>query len=190
MINAGALFLPVIYIGSAIGVEAAGLLLLAQRIIGLPVTLLVSPISQVFMVEIATLEDAPSRAAHYRTTLRRFALLTGPVFLTLGIASPALFPALFGKAWGDAGLLAAILMPFYFAQLLSGATVSALDVLQAHFTRLAREAVFLVGTALSLIAGYATGATLSSAVIGYSSFGVLFYVISVILVHQRILKAE
>jgi len=190
LINALSIYLPVLMIGHFISLQAAGLILLAQRVIGLPTSLLVSSTSQVFVSEFSRLKTSSQRTHLYVGTLKRFALLTAPIFLIIGIMSPNLFPLIFGDDWAESGLLSMILAPFFFMQLLSGTTVSALDILQAHWIRLARELVFLTGTLAIILTSLHYNFSTLIIVSAYAIFGAIFYLSSLIVVHRIILKSE
>lgn len=177
--------LPVLVVGSALGLPAAGLLLLAQRVASLPATLLTTAVSQVLAVDLARAVSVDARVALYRSTQLQLMRLVFPVFGIIAILSP-FFGQVFGDQWRSAGMASAALVPFYAAQLLSGATIVAVDVMQAHGARLVRELLYLVGMLVVLVV--ATSAHTSLALVGaaISAFGVLFYTLSLRWVGRRL----
>jgi len=190
LINTLSIYLPTILIMRFLGSYEVGLYFLAQRIIGFPTALLISSISQVFVADFSRTKYASERATLYRDTIKQFAILTGPIFLIIGISSNYLFPYIFGAEWESAGKLAMLLAPFYFLQLLSGSTISALDILQAHGIRLLREVIFLAGTAAVISASYFYSSTAVAIIGSYVIFGVIFYSMSLFFVYHIILRTN
>lgn len=170
--------LPILIVGPVLGLHATGLLLLAQRVASLPATLLTTAVSQVFAVELARAVDAKARVALYRSTLRHAMFLSVPGFTLVAVLS-AFYGEVFGEEWRDAGAIAASLLPFYMGQLLSGATIVAVDVMQAHRARLVREVIYLIGMLIVLFLVARASGSLALLALAISSFGVLFYVFSV-----------
>ena len=169
--------LPVLIVGSALGLHATGLFLLAQRVASLPATLLATAVSQVFAVELARSVGAEARVSLYRSTLGQLMRLAFPAFGIIAILSP-FFGHLFGDQWRGAGVVSAMLVPFYAVQLLSSATIVAVDVMQAHRARLVREVLYLIGMLAVLIVATRAGASLALFAVAISAFGAPFYVFS------------
>jgi len=63
--------------------------------------------------------DRPGLIRSYQRSLMGMSLLLAPICFGGGAIAPVLVPALFGPAFGPAGQLAAILVPFTFAQVLT-----------------------------------------------------------------------
>lgn len=177
---------PAIVFGAVFGLEATGLLLLAQRVASLPTALLTTAVSQVFAVELARTTVGGRRDDLYRATLRRLVRVSWFVFLGIAIGAPLVFAPVFGPAWRSAGLIATALVPFYFLQLLSGATMSAVDVMQAHRSRLVREIIYLIGMLAALFVAIYAELSLPGVALTYAAFGVLFYVGSLTWVSTRL----
>jgi O-antigen/teichoic acid export membrane protein len=178
LVNALNSALPVLIVGTTLGLQATGLLLLAQRIASLPVSLLVSAVSQVFAVDLARAEDADARVSLYWSTIGQLMRYALPAFGIIVVLSP-FYGLIFGDQWQYAGVVAAALVPFYGAQLFSGATIIAVEIMQAHRARLVRELIYLVGMLVVLITSTRASASLGQIAIAISSFGVVFYVISI-----------
>lgn len=138
------------------GVETAGALFLAQRVVGAPVLLVSGAVSQVYFGAAARdrREEGSDARALFLFGARRLALLGG-VVITVGVlTAPWAFPTLFGANWGEAGR---------FAQLLSisagvGLVVSPLS--QVVYVA-ERQSAQLVGDVLRLI--LCAGAILAAA---------------------------
>lgn len=185
LMNSLALYLPLFVVGEAYGAPAAGMLFLAQRVIGLPSTLLISAASQVYIAEL-TREIGTERVALYDRTIRRLAILTVLPFLAAALMAPPLFPIFFGAAWADAGLFALWLAPLYFFQLLSGATVATLDVLELHRARLLREAILVAVTVAVLALPFLVEINVLGLIGVYGGAVSLFYLGSIVFVRTRI----
>lgn len=183
LMNSLALFLPLFAVGWIYGAEAAGWLFLAQRVIGLPATLLTSATSQVYIAEF-TKTKAEARPALYNRTVGRVAALSLLPFLGGALAAPHVFPFLFGAEWATAGTLGMILAPYYFFQLLSGGTVTTLDTLELHGARMVREAGLLLVTlgVFALPAVTAAEPDLEILIGLFSLVGSIFYVGSLLFV--------
>lgn len=186
LVNSVSIYLPMLFVGSLLGAQTAGLLLLAQRIVGLPGLLFSGSISHVFVIEFSKLDSEGERGVLYRQTLGQTALLIGPIFLVIGGLAPWVFAIIFGESWRESGYVASALVSYSFAQLLSGSTISALDVLEAHRTRLIRELIFLIGTIMALFTGYMFELEIVGLSICFSVFGTFFYFTSLIWVHRCI----
>jgi len=178
-LNALGLFLPLFAVGHFFGTSTAGMLFLTQRVIGIPATLLVTAASQVYSAEFIK-ADRADHIALYDRTLQRLAMLTAPFFVGAALAAPAVFPVVFGEHWATAGQFAKLLTPLYFCQLLSGATVSTLDLTQRHGIRFLREGMMLGLTAGVFAIPYFVEID-SCRILGiFSVVGALFYLASIV----------
>ena len=181
--------LPVLAVGVVFGVRATGLLLVAQRVASLPTTLMGSPVSQVFARHLARTSGAAKREELFQATLLTVAKTSALPFAAIALLSPFAFGPAFGAEWREAGLAAAVLVPFYAAQLLSAATIAAVDVLQLHRQRLLRELIYLVGALAVVFIAIQFADALLPLLMLLSGFGVLFYAASLVWIQRR-LRAE
>jgi len=100
---------------AAVGPEA-GFLMLALRVMGLPMALIGNSVAQVFLVE------APIRMrAGALPTFTQRAMLTlfkagAPPLIIVGVISPWVFPVVFGQEWARAGVIVAWLTPMCILQ--------------------------------------------------------------------------
>lgn len=189
LLNASSLFLPLIAVGALYGESGAGWMFMAQRVMALPSSLLGSATSQVYVSELARL--APERrAVLYQETLARTFLIGCPPIVLGAVAAPTLFPYVFGDAWRNAGWIALSLAPLYVAQLLSGVTISTLDVLQYHGLRLLREVALLALTIIVFASAHILEWPLTTALWTYAFIGGASYVASIALVHGILKRGE
>lgn len=186
LLNAVNAALPVLAVGYFLGVDETGRLLLAQRVAGLPTALLATAVSQAFAVHLARRPAGIARRSLFDATLRSVAMTSAVPFALIAAIAPIGFESIFGPQWRDAGSAAAILVPFYAAQLHSAATMTAVDVLQLHRQRLVRELLYLVGgiSVLGLAGQFNLGFTVMLAAL--SGFGVCFYFGSLWWVRRRL----
>lgn len=116
LFNTAGIQLPVILIAAhAAGPEAA-FLLLAMRVMGMPMGLIGSSVSQVFLAEAPErLRNGTLGAFTRRTMWTLFKTGTPPLAL-VGVLSPFLFPWVFGQEWARAGWLVAWMTPWFVVQ--------------------------------------------------------------------------
>lgn len=175
---------PLIWMVIAYGADSGGQFALSQRVVTLPIAVLASAVGQVYFAEAARIAHegmAGVRTLFARTT--RTLILVGTIPFALGaLASPVLFPIIFGPAWGEAGRYVAILAPMSLFQFVAWPTGGTLDVLERQDLHLAREIgrVVLVGAAIVLATGLhlsAVGAVIALSVAGCTT-NVLYGAIS------------
>jgi O-antigen/teichoic acid export membrane protein len=138
---------PEIIVAVMFGPAMAGIYALAQRVVGLPIRMLSEAASQVFLGELRGLE---------RAALRRLFLRTVALFSSLGllgmlpllIFAPPLFRLVFGEGWAEAGVLAQLLIPLFFARFVDMPVSQLLDAInrhQANFLITIMQNVIMVG---------------------------------------------
>jgi O-antigen/teichoic acid export membrane protein len=104
LLNRLGLYLPSVLMLSYFGAEAAGWLVLSQRIISLPVELFGGALSQVFQSEAAEIiRNDPSRLKFLIGKITINALKISPFILVTGFAAPYIVPIVFGQKWQEAG---------------------------------------------------------------------------------------
>ncbi|MGK0257322.1 lipopolysaccharide biosynthesis protein [Sulfitobacter pontiacus] len=116
LFNTASIQLPLIIIAAMGAGPETGFLFLAMRVIGLPMSLVGSSVSQVFLVEApAKMRDGTLSAFTLKTMWTLFKT-GGPVLIAVGGLSPLIFPAIFGADWERAGWLVAWLTPWFILQ--------------------------------------------------------------------------
>ncbi|HVS64176.1 MAG TPA: lipopolysaccharide biosynthesis protein [Thermoanaerobaculia bacterium] len=168
LLGAAASHLPALLIAGLFGLQAAGWLALALRLIAMPITFLGNSIGKVYLSRAGPLAGRDGRS------LRRLYLRTGLLLLSCGaipalallVAGPPLFGAVFGDAWREAGLYARLLAPMFLGQFVMAPLSNTLDLLGRQRTTLLWHAArltvvvaaFLVSKRLDLGAATAIGA--------------------------------
>ena len=127
--NSAALQLPVLYVATKHGLEVAGFLALAQRVLGSPLDLIGAGVSQAFMGELSKNQtDRQAIKVMFNKLSRTLLMFSVPV-LVIGALCPFVFGTLFGSSWRSAGLIAAVLSPMYASRLLGGALAQTMVIL-------------------------------------------------------------
>lgn len=145
LFNTAGIQLPVIFIAAIAAGPEAGFLMLAMRVMGLPMGLVGASVAQVFLAE------APSRlrdgtiGTFTRTTMYALFKAGAPPLIAVGVLSPLAFPLLFGPEWERAGWLVAWMTPWFVLQFVSSPVSMIL-----HVTGRQNLAMMLQGAGLVL----------------------------------------
>ena len=145
LLNALGLQLPTLLLATFFGLEVTGLYLLTQKLVGVPMTVVASSITQVYIAELTQITRRGSNILlpFYRKTLINIAKIAAILVALIAIIVPS-FPYIFGQEWSRASLYTFILLPSFFMRFLSGAVVSSLEILGKNHWRLWRELVVLL----------------------------------------------
>jgi O-antigen/teichoic acid export membrane protein len=146
IVNVLGLQAPLLLLVALYGAEVGGQFALADRLAGLPVTLLAGAVGRVYFAEgarVARERPAELRALFVRTTRSLAKAAIGP-FALLALFAPLIAGFVFGEEWAQAGLFVTILAPMYFVVLVTNPTGSTLDFLERQDVQLALG-VFRVG---------------------------------------------
>jgi O-antigen/teichoic acid export membrane protein len=115
LINVSSKEIPKIIIANILEMKVLGFLSLAQRMMIAPIALFSSSIQQVFF-QSATKEykEKGNVETLYRSTRNKLFIIAVIPFILLYIFAVDIFTFIFGDAWGEAGEIVKILVPFYF----------------------------------------------------------------------------
>jgi O-antigen/teichoic acid export membrane protein len=105
-INEISLQVPVLFLSDFFGFQVVGLYSLTYSMLVLPVSLVASSMSQVFVGESSELfrNRSDEILTLYKKTTKKLFLYGAPLIFTGAIISPVVFPIIFGSAWKDAGM--------------------------------------------------------------------------------------
>ena len=104
--------LPSLILARAYGLEAAGIYLMAARLLALPTRLVGAATADVFSAEASErLRKDPRLVLGYFESVHRHLLKIGVGLMALGALSPWVLPWVLGGKWHDAGMTALILAP-------------------------------------------------------------------------------
>ncbi|WIV51417.1 oligosaccharide flippase family protein [Marivivens sp. LCG002] len=112
-IQATPLLLAVFY-----STNVVGWLALAQRLVGLPITVIGYGVSQVFFQHSAKLQNQKpwELLSLYQRTARSLLLICLVPFLLIAILAPMIFGWVFGPEWTEAGAYVRLLIPMFICQ--------------------------------------------------------------------------
>jgi O-antigen/teichoic acid export membrane protein len=153
LLNSTAQLLPAIILAALYGPIIAGLFGLGQRVVGLPVRVLSTSASQVFLAELPRCSAPEAYHLFVRTSL--YFLTLGLVGMTpLALAGPEIFAFVFGGAWHEAGQIVQILTPLYLARFVVMPVSQALNVFRRQHLHLIWAAANGIVLVTSFIAGW------------------------------------
>lgn len=132
-----------IFISSFYSIATLGYYALVQRIFALPVSVIATSFSQVYLNAATEERKRTGRAKHaFYYSLKKLLLFVFPISVFLFFAVEPLIVIVFGAKWAMAGEYAKILIPFFFCQFVS----SALSISAAVFEK--QRISFFIGLSL------------------------------------------
>lgn len=156
--------------------EMTGWFSMSLRVVQIPTVLLGQAIGQVYYQSASVAHREGALSVSTRSTLRSLVLLGTFPILSLGAASPALFPLLFGKRWAIAGEYSLIMAPYLWFQFLSSPISNAFLVVGRQRYLVVFQGFMLITGVLSLWLGHFVGGVYSPIAI-YSFGKALIYII-------------
>ncbi|OEC84612.1 lipopolysaccharide biosynthesis protein [Acinetobacter sp. YK3] len=186
--NISAIQLPLIIIASFVVGAEVGYLMLAMKILGIPMGLIGRAMSQVY------LSHAPEfykKKQLYRYTVdilkKIFKLIVIP-FILLAMLSPYIFDFIFGENWSGLGKYILIMIPWYFMQILSSPVSMALHIIGSQKTALSLQVFGFVMRVGILIIMAIIG---SNYIVDYYIFsGFLFYLIYMLVIVKALRQED
>ena len=140
LLNSAAVNLPIVLIATFATASDAGHLLLAQRVASIPVGLLGSSLSRVFLSESREKALENNLGKFARRIMWNLLRLSFFPFLIMAVFSPFAFPLVFGADWTRAGIMVLWLTPAMFFQFLVSPVSTVLHVYNRHHIALALQA--------------------------------------------------
>jgi O-antigen/teichoic acid export membrane protein len=119
LFNAAGTELSILIIAAVAAGPEAGFLMLAMRVLGLPMGLVGSSVGQVYLAEAGERLRKGELSAFTWQTMRTLFRAGAPLLLLAGIVSPFAFPYVFGAEWARAGVIVAWLTPMFILQLVA-----------------------------------------------------------------------
>jgi O-antigen/teichoic acid export membrane protein len=180
LLNVLGLQLPVLLVAYWYGGEVAGWLGLTQRVLALPVTLIGTAVSQIYLAELARAirtDDCRARSLFRRST--RGLVASGAVIAVgILITGPFAFSLVFGNEWEESGHFARALSVALAAQLVAAPLSQTLVVLERHSVQMAWDALRLVGISVAVAVAAHQQASALSAIWALGITSALLYGIS------------
>lgn len=111
---------PAIFINATFGLAASGLYMLAERVVGSPLSLVSGSIADVFRQQISQCYLAGKNCRReFLSTLKKLIVIATPPFVILVLFAPTLFATLFGEKWRASGEYAQLMCPMFFLRFIS-----------------------------------------------------------------------
>lgn len=129
LLNTASVELPIILIAALAAGPEAGFLMLAMRVMGMPMALIGSSVAQVYLAEARTKQKDGTLADFTRSTMSTLFRTGAPILLAAGVISPIAFPIVFGNEWERAGWLVAWMTPWFILQFVASPVSMVLHVL-------------------------------------------------------------
>lgn len=153
--NTSAIQLPLIIIASFLLGPEVGYLMLAMKVLGIPMGLIGSAMSQVYLSHAPTYYQKGELFEYTKSILNKILKLVILPFLLLLLISPYIFGFIFGKQWADIGYYISAMVPWYFMQILSSPVSMSLHIVGKQKVALILQligflvrVIFLVGVAV------------------------------------------
>lgn len=182
LLNSASMHLPGILIAKYYGVGAAGFFYLSRRVLGAPLILLRTSVSQVFLGEASSLyrEDPEKLKSLFHSTGLKLLCVGSLVCIPVAIASPYLFPLVFGENWEMAGKVARVLALFMLFQFTVGPLMQVLLIIGMRKALLAVDVIRFAVVVLSFyIASFSDGGVMFALVI-YVLVASIYYILNYI----------
>lgn len=178
--NIMAIQLPVIIIAAvAIGPEA-GYLMLAMKVIAMPMGLVGGAIGQVYLAHAPEYYNKGELKQYTVRTIQQIAKITVVPLIIIGAIAPYIFPIVFGTGWAKAGYMLLWMVPWFIMQILSSPVSMALHVTGNQRTALILQVVGLgirVGGLLVVSIYYSNLAFEYYAISGLVFYSIYLYLI-------------
>lgn len=128
--NTSAIQLPLIIIASFLIGPEVGYLMLAMKVLGIPMGLIGSAMSQVYLSHAPAYHQKGELFEYTKSILRKILKLVIFPFLILLLISPYIFGYIFGTQWADIGYYISAMIPWYFMQILSSPVSMSLHIIE------------------------------------------------------------
>jgi O-antigen/teichoic acid export membrane protein len=146
VLNSVSLQIPVILLTASYGPYVVGLYVLAQRILGLPISIIGSAVAEVYLSEASKIKKSNPRAIRklFWKTTTSISLLSVIFITIIALVAPHIFSFVFGEQWKEAGVYVQLLAIMYFFQFISAPIGSNIPVFERQDLHLIREVLRLI----------------------------------------------
>lgn len=174
LLNVAGVQIPVLIIAAHVD-EEAGFLLLAMQLMAIPMTLLGSSISQVYLSRAREAVRSGTLKKLTITIMRRLALLgVGPITI-FGAGAPTIIPFAFGEEWARAGEIILIMVPWIALQFIVSPVSMVMYVLERQLAMLNMNILgFLLRVGAVLLAAHFSPTDL---VVSFAAGSLLYYIV-------------
>lgn len=146
LVNALAIYVPIPLLAAAYGLPVAGFFSLVQRVLGAPLLVIGSSVSDAFLGRISKrARRAPERAERlFLRTALGLAAMAIPMGVVITVFAPALFELVFGAEWRLAGEMAVAMVPAFMGGLIVNPLSRVVPVYGGQVTKLLYDVISLV----------------------------------------------
>lgn len=179
VLNSIGIYLPTVLLASFYGAHVAGWFALGQRVLGSPMTLLVSAVRSVYLAESSEyMQKDPARLVPLfrRTVLQVLVAGAAIIVLVVGIA-PLVFGPLFGEQWTESADFIRLMSVMYLGQFVANAVGTTIDVMERQDLHLLREVIRTAMILGAVLGAYYTGQNASTAVLLFSAASTAGYLL-------------
>lgn len=153
MFNATGSHLPSVMFAAFFGPAAAGIYLLANRVLSVPMQLVGQAIGNAFLADAPAALREGRLGALVAAVHARLAHIGMPPMLVLLIAGPEVFGLVFGDSWRQAGVFAQWLAPWLYLVFITSPLTSIFLVLEQQASAMAFQTVLLAVRACAIAVG-------------------------------------
>jgi len=191
LLNSVGMQIPTLLLGVSYGSEVVGWLMLSQRIMGIPLTLVGNAIAQVYLAESASLiHSAPHMVAKlFWQTLKRLIILGTLLVGGSALVGPWAFAFVFGSGWAESGAYVQILTPLFALQFIASPFGGTLGILERQDLHLLREILRVAIMAGAVVLAQVFRQSTSGALLFLSLGGALGYMVYIWLSWSAIRQA-
>ncbi|AWB46410.1 hypothetical protein DCC85_21065 [Paenibacillus sp. CAA11] len=179
MLNGLGLYLPTVLFASFYGPQVAGWFALGQRILGSPMTLIMSSVKSVYLADSSEymVKDPGKLYPLFRKTVLHMFIMGLAMVLLFVFVAPYAFSYLFGNEWRESGEFIRILSLMYLSQFVANSVGTTIDVMERQDLHLYREIVRTILVLGALLAACYTHQSAETALWLYSAASTLGYVL-------------
>lgn len=156
-LNAISSQIPAIFINSIFGLATSGFFMLAERVVGSPISLISGAIADVFRQQISQsyITDRSCKK-EFESALKKLIIIATPPFIVLAITAPYLFALLFGEKWRISGEYAQLMSPMYFLRFISNPLSNVTIIAQKYKYELYWQIGLFILLAATTVVGHTT----------------------------------
>lgn len=130
LINSLVLYSPQIAIASLYSPTVAGVLLMSQRLVAIPMAFLGQSLSQVYSSKLSKIIDYPSESYNlFKKITMKCGLFSLGLFGLVALIAPFMVGPILGSSWTEAGVYIALLCPMFAGQLFATPIVNTANIL-------------------------------------------------------------
>ncbi|EKT4496642.1 oligosaccharide flippase family protein [Pseudomonas putida] len=179
LLNTAASQLPVIFIASRFGSEAAGWFALTLKMMGAPISLLAASVLDVFKEQAA--RDYRTDGSCQRVFLKTFYLLVALAivpFIVFAFLGEWAFGLVFGHEWAESGRYAVLLIPLFFMRFVVSPLSYTIYIAQKQKLDLLWQMVLLLLTCACFLLPQKIDTALWAYSVGYALMYIIYFWIS------------